>query len=129
MSDVNLEQVIEKYIELRDHVERTMKAASEAVEPQKAAMKGIETYLMQVANATGQTKFGTKAGTAFVTTKTGCNVEEWDATLPWIQETGNWQMINKAVNKTAVGEYIEKNGSAPPGVRWTVMKDIQIRRA
>jgi hypothetical protein len=126
---VNLETIIGKYIDLRDSVERLMKKAAEEAAPMTAAMKGIETYLMSVANATGQTKFGTKRGTAFQTTKTACNVADWDTTLPWIVEGGRWNLLNKAVNKTAVGEYIERNGTPPPGINWVVMKDIQIRRA
>jgi hypothetical protein len=124
----NIEEIIGKYIDLRDSIERETKALANKLAPSQAAMKTIETYLMKVTNETGQTKLGTKHGTAFVTTKTGCNVADWDLTLPFILN-GNTHLLNKAVNKTAVGEYIEKNGQPPPGINWVVMKEIQIRRS
>ena len=124
----NIDDVIGKYIDLRDSVERENAALKDKLAPMQAAMKTIETYLMQVAITTGQTKFGTKHGTAFITTKTGCNVADWDAALRFILD-GHTHLLNKAVNKTAVGEYIEKNGSPPPGINWVAMREIQIRRA
>lgn len=127
---VNLDTVIAKYIALRDNIETETKALADRLEPIKQAMKGIETYLMALANATGQTKFGTNAGTAFVTTKTGCNIADKDSYWSFLMEAPaeRRHLLTLSANKTSVGEYIEKNGTPPPGVNWTVMKDIQIRR-
>ena len=91
-------------------------------------MKGIESYLMAVANNTGQTQLGTSQGTAFVTTSNHCGVEDWEAVKKYIAENGAWHLLNKAVSKTAVGEYIESDGKPPPGVKWTTMKVIQVRK-
>lgn len=125
----NIEEVIGKYIDLRDAVERKTSALKDELAPLQAAMKVIESHLMDVAIKTGQTKFGTKHGTAFITTKTGCNVADWDATLGHIRANNAFHLLNKAVNKTAVGEYIEAHGNPPPGINWVAMKEIQIRRS
>lgn len=125
----NLEAVIKKYIELRDAKDRADAEAKAKAEPLQKAMKAIETFLMDLAIKTGQTKFGTPDGTAFITTKTGCNVADWDATLKFIEEKRAFNLLNRAVNKTAVGEFIEANGAPPPGINWVAMKEIQIRRS
>lgn len=125
----NVDAIIKKYIEMRDTIERKTKELANELAPINAAMKGIETYLMALANQTGQTKFGTESGTAFVTTKTGCTVADWSATLAFIQSNNAWHILNKAVNKTAVGEIVEKTGNPPPGVNWVAMKEIQVRRS
>lgn len=128
--DIKIDEIVEKYIKLRDESDRIAARAKADLEPVAAAMKGIETYLMALAQKTGQTKFGTKAGTAFITTKTGCNVGDWDTALGFIREQNAWHLLNKAVNKTAVGEYMEANqGQTPPGVEWVALKAIQIRRS
>jgi hypothetical protein len=93
-------------------------------------MADIESWLMKLSNDTGQTQFGTKFGTAFRTTKTGLNIADRDVFWNWLQEdpTGRRSMLTLSANKTSVGEYIEKNGTPPPGLNYQVMATIQIRR-
>jgi hypothetical protein len=128
---VNLEAVIAKYVELRDSIEQANKELADRIAPIQSAMKGIETYLMALANQTGQTQFGTKAGVAFVTTKTGCNIADKDAYWRFLMDAPEERrhLLTLSANKTSVGEYIEKQGTPPPGINWTVMKAIQVRRA
>ena len=52
----------------------------------------------------------------------------WDTILKHIRATGNWQLLNKAVNKTAVKEYIEVHQSPPPGVKYDSYRDLQWRK-
>jgi hypothetical protein len=52
----------------------------------------------------------------------------WDAILKHIRAAGNWNILNKAVNKTAVKEYIEVNKAPPPGVKYDSYRDLQWRR-
>ncbi len=65
---------------------------------------------------------------AYFTTKTSCTVEDFDATINEIREKGLWHLLNKAVNKTAVAEYIEANHTPPPGVRFDSFRDLAWRR-
>src|SRR6266404_1579145 len=165
MSNFTIEQVIEKYLELREQIELINAETKKKLEPINKAMEGIESYLMATANSTGQTQFGTSAGTAFITTSNQCGVADFEATkrflieeainavlediageqiaeytdeedkaafrkqyLDMAMEKCNWHLLNKAVNKTAVGEYIDQHQSPPPGVKWTAMKVIQVRK-
>jgi hypothetical protein len=52
----------------------------------------------------------------------------WAEILKHIRAAGNWQLLNKAVNKTAVKEYIEVNKAPPPGVKYDSYRDLQWRR-
>lgn len=127
--NINFDAVISKYIELRDAVDRINKRAKLEAEPLEKAMSDIETYLMDMFNRTGQKQIGTDTGTAFVTTKTGCNLADKDAFKQFLlTDPRNWALLTLTANKTAVGEYISANGNPPPGVNWTVMKAVQIRR-
>lgn len=158
MSDFTIEQVIEKYLDLREQIDLINNETKTKLEPLNAAMKGIESYLMAVANQTGQTQFGTTHGTAFMTTQNQCGVDDFEATKKFMirdavaqvaytlagdytpseddinryvdlaMQHCKWHLLNKAVNKIAVGEYIETEGKPPPGVKWTTMKVIQVRK-
>lgn len=131
--EVQIEQLVGKYVELRDAVERITAEAKDAlakqVAPMQNAMQVIQGELMKRANAQGVTSFKTSAGTAFITTKTECGVQDWDATIAHILETGNTALLNHAVNKTAVQQYINLHEKLPPGVKWNVTREIQVRRS
>src|SRR4051812_40227205 len=92
-AEQNIDTIIGKYIDLRDTIEQKNKALAADLAPLQAAMKGIETYLMALANQTGQTKFGTARGTAFVTTKTGCNIADKETFWQHIQTTGSRHLL------------------------------------
>ena len=125
---VNVESIIAKYIELRDAEDKAKADYNAIVAPLKAAREGLEAYLMKLANDTGQTSFGCGAGTAFITTETHCGVADWNAVLEFVQAEGLWNMLTKSVSKTVVKEYLDAHEQLPPGINWTAMKAIQIRR-
>jgi hypothetical protein len=52
----------------------------------------------------------------------------WADVLKYIRTEGNWQLLNKAVNKIAVKEYIEVNKAPPPGVKYDSYRDLQWRK-
>jgi hypothetical protein len=128
MSSFTIEQIIEKYLDLREQIERINAETKAKLEPINKAMEGIESYLMATANTTGQTQFGTTAGTAFITTSNQCGVADWEAVKKYIEENKAWHLLNKAVNKTAVGEYVDQHQTPPPGVKWAAIKVIQVRK-
>lgn len=120
--------IIEKYIELRDAVDAINAKAKADVAALQTAMDGIESYMMKLAVETGQTQFGSPAGTAFVTTQDRCNVADWDAVLAFARENNMWNILTKGVSKTVVKEYLDAHETLPPGVNWSTAKVIQIRR-
>jgi len=126
---INISALLDKYIELRDGIDRINKKAKAEAEPLTAAMTTIESYFMKLANTTGQTQFGNDHVLAFMTTKTGCNIADKERFKEFVlSDPNNWRLLTLTANKTAVGEHIAAAGTPPPGVNWTVMKDVQIRR-
>lgn len=123
-----IDQIIDRYLGIREQIDAINADAKSKVEPLEKAKKILESHLMKVSNDTGQTQFGTANGTAFLTTVTRCGVSDWEATMRYIRENEAWNLLNKAVNKTAIGELIQQTGLPPPGVNWQSMKEIQIRR-
>lgn len=128
MTMPNIAAIIDKYIELRDAVDAINAEAKARCAEMKTAMEGIEAYMMKLSNESGQTNFGSDAGTAFVTTETRCSVSDFDQVIQFAKDNNMWDIITKAVNKTVVSQYLEKHEALPPGVNWTTQKVIQIRR-
>lgn len=131
MSDgpvITTEMIIAKYIELRDEVEAITNAAAAQCAAKKTVMATLLAALKKKFNETGETSVKTDAGTAYVENVTACRVANWDTVIQFIKETENWGLLKRDVSKTAVSEYTEQNGVLPPGINWTVIKDVKVRR-
>lgn len=125
---ITTEMVIGKFIELRDEVEAiTNRAAAECAE-KKGQMHSLQAWLKNKFNETGETSVKTPAGTAYVENVTSCKVADWNTVINFVKETENWGLLKRDVSKTAVDEYTQEHGVLPPGVNWTTIKDVKIRR-
>jgi hypothetical protein len=126
--NVTVDQAIAAYMKLRTKKTEVEAQIKEEVAQLEASMEKIEKWIKTQADALGVTSFKTPHGTAFLTTKDYANVENWDAVLGFIKDTGAYDMLNKAVNKTAVRGYIEQNKAVPPGVNYGTKVDVSVRK-
>lgn len=123
-----IEDIIRKYIELRDAEDKLKADMKAALEPIQKAMSTIESYFMDLSAKTGQTSFGAGDGIAFLATEAHCGVEDFDAVVKFAQENDMWRMLTKGVSKTVVKEYLDEHSQLPPGVKWSTHKVVRIRR-
>jgi hypothetical protein len=121
--------VLAKYMQLRTDKERIEADMKSQLEPIINNMQLIEKYLKQVMDDRGITQIKSdKYGTAFLSTTDYANVENWDALLNFITTNRHYEMLQKAVTKTAVREYIESYKAVPPGVNYGTKIDVSIRK-
>lgn len=125
---ITVDQAIAAYMKLRVKKSEVENRIKDEVSKLEESMDKIEKWIKTQADTLGVTSFKTKHGTAFLTTKDYANVENWDATLSFIKETGAYDMLNKAVNKTAVRGYIELNKAVPPGVNYGTKIEVNVRK-
>jgi hypothetical protein len=126
---VDIETIIQKYVALRDDIERVDAEAKAKKAPLVAAMETLGNVLLKLANDQGVTSFKTGAGTAFRQTVTRASVQNSDEFFEHLRASGDFHLLTKAVNKTAVQDYINTHEKPPPGVGWTVMHEMQVRRS
>jgi len=125
---MGIDILIDKYIQMRDAVDEETNKFKSKIKDATDVADLIEAVLMEKMDQTGLQSGSSTSGTAYFADKTMCGVGDWDELLPFIMQ-GNPQFLNKAVNKTAVKEYMEENdGALPPGVRWDVERVLQIRK-
>ena len=123
-----VDKLIAKYLELRQQKAAIEKEAKEKVSAIDESMSLLETALKAEAERQGVTSFKTGSGTAFLTTVDRASVADWGAVLDYIKQNDGYDLLNKAVNKTAVREFVEKNKVAPPGVNFTSAIGINVRK-
>lgn len=128
MQPFKIDEVVQQYVAFRDEVAAIGADAKAKAAEIEAKMQVIEAWLMNQASLQGVDSFKTASGTAFVKTVDFCSVGDWDSTVDFIKVNNAWELLNRAVNKTAVREYIDANGVPPPGVNFAQKKEIQVRR-
>jgi hypothetical protein len=128
--EIKTEDVMKRYFELRDEEATTLARHKAELEPIKEEMLLIQRYMTDVMNQQGVSQTGVKGvGTAFFQTKDTVSITDWDATIKFIDENAFFNLLNRAVNKTAVKEYVEANaGALPPGVKLDVWREVQFRK-
>lgn len=124
-----LEQIVDKYLQLRDQKKVFKDEYDAKVAEIDAAMERIENYLLAEMQKSGLKNLPTEAGTAYMSTRTSATVADWDSLLHFVKEHELWTMLEKRVSKTAVEEYVAANDDLPPGVNITQAVVVNIRRS
>lgn len=125
---MDLENLVAQYVELRDQKTKVTARAKELVGKLDDKMDKLEVDILQALNETGVESARTKAGTAYKKTTRSTNIADWDSFLPWVQGTGNWHMLTRAANKTAVLEYLDDQEELPPGINLFSKIEVSINR-
>lgn len=123
-----IDEIVERYIALRDKKTEIKSAYEQEVAKVEEAMRRCERFLLGQLNAQGAESIRTKFGTTFKTEKVSVGVADWDSYLNWVKETGNYSMIEKRANPTAVQEYRAVHNDLPPGVNYATRLVVHVRR-
>lgn len=130
MSDITIETVVQKYIETREEIKRLEAELEERLAPLKEFQRNREEWLRHELVMGGMKNASTKYGTAYFATKESVTMGDWDAFLSWVQEGERYEYLTHAVNKSAVLEDMgaERGNPPPPGVNYTAVQIVQVRK-
>lgn len=124
-----MEELVEKYIQLRDKKAEIAAAYKEKVAKLDATLTKIEGVLLSQFDELGMESVRTKAGTAYKSSRASATVADWDTVLAYIQQNNLWNMLDHRVSKKAVEEFKEAHGDLPPGVNWREEIVVNVRRS
>ena len=125
----NIEKAVEAYRSLRDQKETIKERHKDELGPIHKKMYELETWLLTALNDQGADSIKTPNGTVYKSTTRKAKVVDWDACLASIKEHDLWHLLERRVSKTAVAEYVEVEGIAPPGVEVTTDIRVNIRKS
>ena len=127
MTDINA--VVEHYITLRDHKSKLDAEHKARVAEIDAQMTNAENFLLNHLNESGLDRVGVGAGTVFVQVKTMPSFEDKEATIAYIKQSGNVELLQSRLSSTAVKEFMDANNQQlPPGVKIMTERTVTIRR-
>ncbi len=125
------QELLEWYMQLRDRKAQLEAKHKEKLAALNATMEKVEADLMRIMADNGVDKLSVRGvGTAYLATKDAVSGEDWDQITDYIQQTGSLHFLNRALNKSAIREYMaEHDGATPPGVVYRAWKEVNVRKS
>lgn len=119
---MNADQLIARYIQLRDYVEKRDKEHAEKLAPYNAALKAIESagsaMLIEQGGEDGKANIVTPSGTMYRKRWTAIKMADRPAFFTFV--AGDWDarqsFLTSAVTKSEVEDFIEREKAIPPGL-------------
>ena len=124
-----MEELVEKYIQLRDKKAEISAAFKAKTAKLDEVIGKIEGVLLQQFMELGMESVRTKAGTAYKSTRSSATVADWDNVLDFVRQNDLWNMLEHRVSKQAVEQFKEEHGDLPPGVNWREEVVVNVRRS
>lgn len=125
---LKMDELVEKYILLRDKKAEIKKAYEMKVAGIDEVLEKIEVILLKSFQDSGMDSVSTKAGTAYVSSRTSATVADWDAFFNFVKTGENWDFLERRCSKEAVVQYKAANEDLPPGVNWSETRTVNVRR-
>lgn len=124
----NINEAIKVYVGMRDDLKVFQERVKKEEAEKKEFLDRISMWLRDKADELGVDNFKTESGTAYRNIKKSYRVEDWDAICAYIQETGNFQILEKRVAKRATEEIVESDGDVPPGISVNIEVEFNVLR-
>lgn len=128
LSVKTIDELIGMGVELRDELKEETRKYNAYEKEVKSMLLRITHALKNKGDELGVNSFATSHGTAFRQLKESYRVADWALVLAYMQETGNWQMLEKRVAKLATKEIHSSTKQIPPGVDYVAEETFVIRR-
>ena len=118
-----------QFVKLRDLKKEIEDRHKAELAPLNQAMEELKDLMRTHLNALNVENMKTASGTVSVRAKVSASVTDMSAFWTHVVTSGDFDLIDKKANVTAVTDYVEKNGVAPPGVNYSRLLDVGVTRA
>ena len=125
--EVDLNKIVQQYIELRDRIQAEKDECEKRIAPMKAAMEKIEGLMSGLLERSGLSSMSTPAGTVVRSKWTKTVIQDWDALTKYIKDNDRFDLLERRVAKVNALDVINEDGELP-GVGVETGFNVQIRR-
>ena len=126
---VDVEKRVGQFVMLRDMKASLKERHNAEMKPIDDTMEMIKDELKVALNSVNADNMKTSSGTVSLNTKYSASAADIDMFWTWVVTQAAFDMLDKKPNVTAIREYVEQHGVAPPGVNFSSFQDIGVRRA
>lgn len=126
---IDVEKRVGQFVMLRDMKAALKEKHDSEMKPINDTMEMIKDELKVALNSVNADNMKTGSGTVSLNTKYSASAADIDMFWAWVVTQAAFDMLDKKPNVTAIREYVEQHGVAPPGVNFSSFQDIGVRRA
>jgi hypothetical protein len=127
MSEMRIDDLVQMYVEERNQLATDRKGWKAREAKLKEHMSWISMALRDRADDIGVDSFKSQSGTAYRRVTEKFTVGSWTDLVGYIEQTGNYHVLQKRVSPNAVKEIREAEGELPPGISTMVEVDFAVR--
>lgn len=128
-NEADIAKRVGQYVAIRDKIKELEENHAIQLKPYKDTLEGLANLMLKHLNDMGIESARTDNGTVYKSARVSASIADPSAFWDYVLKNKDWDMIDKRANKTAVSDYVDTNGSAPPGVNYSVMSVVGVRRA
>lgn len=121
--------MVYRYIKLRDHKKARDDEHKKEMERVNLAMEKLEGMMLSHMIETGATSIGCDAGTVYRSEQVSATVQDRDTFFDWCLQNNLHDAMDVKANKTFVKEFVAEKGEVPPGVKYTSVATVGVRRS
>lgn len=126
---VTIDQRIDQYVKLRDLIKAKDDAHKAAMKQYRETLETLNAVILDLLRQSGGDSIKTKNGTAYKSVKRTASLEDADRFMDFVIAKGAFELLDRKVNVTAAEAWIEENQVPPPGVKFSSVETVNIRRA
>lgn len=126
-----MEKRTAQFIKLRDLKAELKEKHAAELAPINEAMESLKAVLTQGMDSLNVDSVKTTCGTVYFTAKASASVADMEAFWNYVVLTGQFDLLDKKANVTAVEAHINdpaNGGAPPPGVNFSKLRDVGVRR-
>lgn len=119
---------IAQYRQLRDIIKAEDEAHKKRMEDKRKVLDMLGDIILSMLNQTGQKSAATDAGTAYITKKVSATIADAAAFKRHVIGAEDWDLIDWRANKTATEQFVKDNNAPPPGINYSEMNKVGVRK-
>ena len=123
----SLDDLVAKYVKLRDHIDNTEELVKKHLQPFKAKKDEITADLLKLLDDQGTVMARTKHGTVSARVRRSSPLTDPEIFMDFVRENDLLELLDRRANTEAVVAYAnEHEGVLPPGVKINAIRYVGV---
>ena len=119
---------IQQYVGVRDMIAKLKERQEAELKPLLEIQEQLSGWLQQFLTTNNLDNVKTAYGTAHTTTRYTASLADPALFMNFVKEKGEWDLLDRRANATAVKEYVQAHNELPPGCNLSSIKTVGVRR-
>jgi hypothetical protein len=125
----DMEKRTQQFIEVRDRIKELDDKHAELMKPLRKIQEQLAGRIQAFMASNNLENLKTKSGTCYTTHRTTASLADPEAFMKYVIEHGQFDLLDRRANSTAVKDFVQRNKALPPGCNLNTIETVGVRRA